>query len=112
MEENNENLNTLFDTINYRNPNELNKFIDEMNIDQALFCLVRATRYAHNKGLFDIEESEVISNCPNTAAAGRMATNMIKIFFFIALSFHRERIFFPKTVRTFIALSLSLRKPH
>jgi len=61
MEENNENLNTLFDTINYRNPNELNKFIDEMNIDQALFCLVRATRYAHNKGLFDIEESEVIS---------------------------------------------------
>jgi len=61
MEENNENLNTLFDTINYRSPNELNKFIDEMNIDQALFCLVRATRYAHNKGLFDIEESEVIS---------------------------------------------------
>ena len=61
MEENNENLSTLFDTINYRSPNELNKFIDEMNIDQALFCLVRATRYAHNKGLFDIEESEVIS---------------------------------------------------
>ena len=61
MEENNENLNTLFDTINYRNVNELNRFIDEMNIDQALFCLVRATRYAHNKGLFDIEESEVIS---------------------------------------------------
>jgi len=61
MEGNNENLNTLFDTINYRNANELNRFIDEMNVDQALFCLVRATRYAHNKGLFDIEESEVIS---------------------------------------------------
>jgi hypothetical protein len=61
MEKNNENLNTLFDTINYQNANELNRFIDEMNIDQALFCLVRATRYAHNKGLFDIEESEVIS---------------------------------------------------
>jgi hypothetical protein len=61
MEENNENLNTLFDTINYRNASELNRFIDEMNVDQALFCLVRATRYAHNKGLFDIEESEVIS---------------------------------------------------
>jgi hypothetical protein len=26
-----------------------------------LFCLVRATRYAHNSGLFSIEESEVIS---------------------------------------------------
>jgi hypothetical protein len=61
MEENDENLNTLFDSINYRNIVELNRFIDEMNMDQALFCLVRATRYAHNKGLFDIEESEVIS---------------------------------------------------
>jgi len=61
MEENNENLNILFDSINYRNITELNRFIEDMNIDQALFCLVRATRYAHNKGLFSIEESEIIS---------------------------------------------------
>ena len=59
MEE--ENINTLFSTINYREPHELNKFIDEMNLDQALFCLVHATRHAHNKGLYDIEESEVVS---------------------------------------------------
>ena len=32
-----------------------------MNIDQALFSLVHATRYAHNKGLYNIEESEVVS---------------------------------------------------
>jgi len=56
-----ENINTLFSTINYREPHELNKFIDEMNLDQALFCLVHATRHAHNKGLYDIEESEVVS---------------------------------------------------
>jgi hypothetical protein len=61
MQKNSENQNTLFNTINYNSQNELNRFIDEMNIDQALFCLVRATRYAHNSGLFSIEESEVIS---------------------------------------------------
>lgn len=59
MEE--ENINTLFSTINYREPHELNKFIDDMNLDQALFCLVHATRHAHNQGLYNIEESEVVS---------------------------------------------------
>ena len=61
MEEQNENVNTLFNAINYREPHELNKFIDDMNLDQALFCLVNATRYAHNRGLYGIEESEVVS---------------------------------------------------
>ena len=61
MSEENQNVNTLFNTINYKEPHELNKFIDDMNIDQALFCLVHATRYAHNRGLYDIEESEVVS---------------------------------------------------
>ena len=36
MEEQNENVNTLFNTINY-SFYELNKFIDDMNIDQILF---------------------------------------------------------------------------
>lgn len=61
MEENQENINTLFNTINYNEPHELNKFIDDMNLDQALFCLVHAARHAHNKGLYNIEESEVVS---------------------------------------------------
>ena len=61
MENENQNVNTLFNTINYREPHELNKFIDEMNLDQALFCLVHAARYAHNKGIYGIEESEVVS---------------------------------------------------
>ena len=61
MEEQNENVNTLFNTINSREPQELNKFIDDMNVDQALFCLVHATRHAHNRGLYGIEESEVVS---------------------------------------------------
>ena len=61
MENENQNVNTLFNAINYREPHELNKFIDEMNLDQALFCLVHAARYAHNKGIYGIEESEVVS---------------------------------------------------
>jgi hypothetical protein len=61
MKEQDENINTLFNTINYSEQHELNKFIDDMNLDQALFCLVHATRHAHNRGLYNIEESEVVS---------------------------------------------------
>lgn len=61
MEKNNDNTNSLFGTINYNEPHELNKFIDEMNIDQAIFCLVHSARHSHRLGVYNIEESEVIS---------------------------------------------------
>jgi hypothetical protein len=61
MEEENNIIGSLFNSINYRKIEELNKFVDEMNLDQALYCLIQATKYGHNQGLYSIEESEVIS---------------------------------------------------
>lgn len=61
MSTENENTNSIFGSINYREPHELNKFIDEMNIDQAIFCLVHSARHSHKLGVFSIEESEVVS---------------------------------------------------
>jgi len=58
---NQENLNELFGTIKYNEPHELNKFIDDMSTDQAIFCLVHSVRHAHKLGIFNMEESEVVS---------------------------------------------------
>lgn len=60
MESENNN-NTLFGTIKYNVPYDLNKFIDEMTAEQAIFCLVHQSRHAHKLGVFTMEESEVIS---------------------------------------------------
>jgi hypothetical protein len=32
-----------------------------MNTDQAIFCLVHSARHSHRLGVFNIEETEVIS---------------------------------------------------
>jgi len=61
MEEENNIIGSLFNSINYRKIEELNKFIDNMNLDQALYCLIQATKHGHNRGIYSIEESEVIS---------------------------------------------------
>ena len=52
---------TLFNIINYKEQEDLERFINEMNQDHALFVLVQAGRYSYNKGLYSLEEGEVLS---------------------------------------------------
>ena len=52
---------TLFNIINYSKDEDLNKFIEEMNNEQALYCLIQASEYAFIKGVFNLKETEVIS---------------------------------------------------
>ena len=54
-------IGTLFDTINYTNLQDLDKFVLNLNGDQSLYCVVHAAKSAHKRGVFSIEESEVIS---------------------------------------------------
>jgi len=54
-------IGTLFDTINYTNLNDLDKFVQNLTGDQSLYCVVHAAKAAHKRGTFSIEESEVIS---------------------------------------------------
>lgn len=54
-------IGTLFDTINYTNLQDLDKFVQNLNGDQSLYCVVHAAKSAHKRGVFSIEESEVIS---------------------------------------------------
>ena len=51
----------LFGVINYSKMSELDKFISDMTHDHSLYVLVQAARDAHRKGVFTMEESEVVS---------------------------------------------------
>jgi hypothetical protein len=54
-------IGNLFETINYSSKEQLNLFIDNMNQDQALYCLKQAILACHNRGVFTLEESEAVS---------------------------------------------------
>ena len=55
------NQSTLFNIINYKEQSDLDRFINEMNPDHALFVLVQAGKYSYSKGLYSLEEGEVLS---------------------------------------------------
>ena len=54
-------IGTLFDIINYTNLNDLDKFVQNLTGDQSLYCVVHAAKSAHKRGVFSIEESEILS---------------------------------------------------
>jgi hypothetical protein len=54
-------IGNLFETINYSSKEQLNLFIDNMNQDQAWYCLTQAILSCHNRGVFTLEESEAVS---------------------------------------------------
>lgn len=66
MEQNNEEvknitIGSLFNTIHYVSPQDLDKFITNLTKEQSLYCLIEGIKYAHSKGVFTLEESECIS---------------------------------------------------
>jgi len=52
---------TLFNVINYNNISDLDRFIQNLTSDQALYCVVQAARAAHQRSAYGMEESEVVS---------------------------------------------------
>jgi hypothetical protein len=54
-------IGNLFDVINYKSYEDLDKFIVNMNQEQALYCLVEAVKCSYRRGVFNLEESEAIS---------------------------------------------------
>jgi hypothetical protein len=54
-------LGVLFDTINYYKLEDLEKFISELNHDQALYCIIQACQSAFKRNSYNIIESELLS---------------------------------------------------
>jgi hypothetical protein len=54
---------TIFNTFNLQNDVEFQSLIDSLNKEQSIFFLISSVKYAYSKGVFTLEESEIISNC-------------------------------------------------
>lgn len=61
IEEKQPSIGKLFDTIVYTDPKVLEQFIDEMNEELALHVIVKACKFAYQKQVFDMLETEVLS---------------------------------------------------
>jgi|688.fasta_scaffold32776_10 hypothetical protein len=51
----------LFDTIKYQNNEDLGRFLEKMTPEQGVYCLMQAARSGFSRGVFSIEETEVLS---------------------------------------------------
>ena len=60
MSEEKQPLGTLFDVINYSSNESVEKFIENMTPQQALFCVVQSCSINQKKGQYISPENEVI----------------------------------------------------
>jgi hypothetical protein len=51
----------LFDSVGYNKPEDVDKLIDEMTIEQSFYLLTQSLHYVHNTRLFTMQETEVVS---------------------------------------------------
>jgi hypothetical protein len=52
---------SLFEAINYYNDEQLDEFYKNMTREQAIYCLMEATKSAYRRGAYKLEECEAIS---------------------------------------------------
>lgn len=58
--------NVLLGTISYKNEEDYEKFLNNLDINQSLFVLISACGYAQSRGAYGLEESELISKAIKT----------------------------------------------
>jgi hypothetical protein len=51
----------LFNSIEYKSLSGFEDFISNMTDEQAKLCLIEAVKYSFSRGLYTLEESEVLS---------------------------------------------------
>lgn len=52
---------SLFESITYYSEDHLNEFLNNMNQQQAIYCLMEAVKAAYRRGSYKLEESEAVS---------------------------------------------------
>lgn len=52
---------SLFESIHYFNDEQLNEFYQNMNQQQAIYCLIEATKAGFRRGSYKLEECEALS---------------------------------------------------
>lgn len=61
-----ENRNILLGTISYTNESDYEKFLAGLDINQAMFILIASATYAQSKGLYNLDESELVAKAIKT----------------------------------------------
>lgn len=61
-----EEKNVLLGTISYTNQDDYEKFLANLDVNQALFVLITSANYGQAKGLFNLDESELIARAIKT----------------------------------------------
>jgi hypothetical protein len=61
MSEENTPLGTLFGVINYSSNEDIEKFIQNMTPQQALFCVVQSCKQNHTNNFYSSPENEIIN---------------------------------------------------
>lgn len=61
-----EQRNVLLGTISYTNEADYEKFLASMDINQAMFVLIASANYGQAKGLFNLDESELVARAIKT----------------------------------------------
>jgi len=52
---------SLFESIHYFNDEQLNSFYENMNQQQAIYCLIEASKAGFRRGAYKLEECEALS---------------------------------------------------
>jgi hypothetical protein len=52
---------SLFESIHYFSDSQLNEFYINMNKEQAIYCLIEATKAGFRRGSYNLEECEALS---------------------------------------------------
>jgi hypothetical protein len=66
---------TLFESIAYRSPEDIPRFIEAMSINDAAMVLLTIVGFAHKKGIFNLLESEVASKAVRVFTTPRQPVN-------------------------------------
>jgi hypothetical protein len=61
MEQERQPLGLLFDSVGYNKPEDVDRLIDEMTIEQSFYILTQSLHYVHNSRLFTMQETELVS---------------------------------------------------
>jgi hypothetical protein len=61
-----EQRNVLLGTISYTNEADYEQFLSTLDINQAMFVLIAGANYGQSKGLYNLDESELIARAIKT----------------------------------------------
>jgi hypothetical protein len=56
-----ENQNLLFDSIQYKSPNDVENFIESLDQKQSFYVLTKSVEMAYNRGVYSLQEAEIVS---------------------------------------------------